>query len=146
MSDLTKWAEHQLDQAGYRTDEDSDRQFVGAVVMELVYAHERFLTTRRTPEIEKQVAHLFNELLNHRALPVHADTSRWVPARQYPTSLGNRMKVRPDAFPGAVGLALNGRACRLQAVRRGEYIVGFDDGNIPETARLKAEHLLVLVP
>ena len=71
----------------------------------------------------------FTALVNGETLveKVEEVPRKWVPAKTY-SHLTTVARVRSDYDPGPDGWKLNGRIGSVQAVRRGNLILHFDDG------------------
>jgi ribosomal protein L21E len=75
---------------------------------------------------------LFSKLARYEALVPDTPDVVWVPLESGLFSVGDKVRVKSDAFKGDLGLTHNGRTGVIVGIRRGDVIVDIRDGKTPE--------------
>jgi hypothetical protein len=141
MSQFSEWAAHQLEMAGYIPRLGGDVQIVHTSVMRVCREFGEINMPALSPPAREEVVRLLTELLNSRALPIAADSTRWVPSRQLPPAVGSTVRIPHNRYTGEEGMQLNGRVAQVVGARRGQFVIKFLDTRAPDEARLLAADL-----
>lgn len=86
-----------------------------------------------SPALAKEAIEVFSKLALGHALtePAVAQDEVWVPAMPGQLTVGDEVRVLPNAFDGALGQTHNGRRGRISALRYGDVIMKSTDGKEP---------------
>lgn len=118
MNKITpEWAEDQMRRVS--SDPDTIEHVLGLI---------RFWIEAEIPEEQAEaVLTVFKGLAQGHSLVPDAPEETWVQARRGFLTVGDRVRVRHDAFAGEAGLTHNGRRGKIVAIRSGDIIVRSDD-------------------
>lgn len=118
MSEITyEWAEQQLKKV------KASPEVAGAVLPLIDYWLEQGI-----PENEAEaVLTVFRELAQGHSLVPEAPEETWVPMQRGFFKVGDKVRVKHDAFSGENGLTHNGRRGRIVAIRSGDIIFRSED-------------------
>lgn len=102
----------------------------GKMVLKLL---ETWATAELSPALAKEAAEVFSKLALGHALSEEkvAEDEIWVPAMPGQMTVGDEVRVLPNAFDGDMGTAHNGRRGKITALRYGDVIFKSTDGKEP---------------
>jgi len=116
------WVKTQLEQAKVR-------KIVGDSTVKLIELIDSF--EKLTGENKEKVVELFARLALGHAYVEEVKDEQWVLAQPGRIQVADKVRVRSDAFNGALGVSHNGRRGVVVAVRYGDIIIRTTDGKEP---------------
>lgn len=123
QSEQLEWATEQLDAAGVVAGRNDQTDLLRATVLSLMSVLSRAEFDSVDPDgkynLRAQTLEVFLRLSTGHALPPEADPYDWRPARNFAPSIGQRARIKVDAFQGEQGRQLNGRVGHVVHLRRG---------------------------
>lgn len=117
-----EWVKSQLAEAKVRKVE-------GDVLLKLIELIESF--DKLTEQNKVKIVDLFSKLALGHAYVQEKTNEVWVPLQPGQVKVADQIRVRFDAFTGALGAAHNGRRGVVVAVRYGDVIIKTNDGKEP---------------
>lgn len=124
-----EWVKQQLEAAKAKVGS-------GNAVLKLLEVWEK--EAKLSPNLAKEAVEMFSKLALNIPLSVEQKSNEvWVPAQPGQLTVGDEVRVLPDAFADTTGVTHNGRRGKIIAIRYGDIIVNSTDGKTPE---LKGAH------
>lgn len=82
-----------------------------------------------TPALAKEAIEIFSKLAVNTALTTPDESEEvWIPALPGQLTVGDEVRVLPDAFDGEMGITHNGRRGKITGLRYGDVIFKSTDG------------------